>query len=333
MAAVGAALWAGLTACRPGDTAPIARPWHIAVLELDGGVDAQDAVQGVGDGLRDSGLREGKDYTLTVHSAQGDATALPELARNAVHGGANALVTVGTPALAAALAAAPQTPVIFTGVADPGLAGVRGRSVWQRWVPWLVRDDRPPVTGVYAANSFAELLRTGSGVVDDDAGLGAVVASSDRDAVGYRDALRDAAASTAHQVHFEPMAGPGEMGVAAARLCREGVKVFVALGDPVSDAAFDVLVQAASTCGVPVFGSHEEQAAAGAVLTVARDIRGAGRQAGLVAARVANGEDPRRIDFIEVARPRVIVNAAAAERADVGIPLSLLQGADDVIGD
>jgi ABC-type uncharacterized transport system substrate-binding protein len=329
-AAVIGVVLATLAACQHGERNPLARPWQVVVLKPDDGVDARQAVQGLVGGLRAAGLQPDRDYVLTVRDAQGQPAALSELARAAVQGGANTLVAIGTPALQAALAAAPRTPVVFTDVADPALAGVQPHSLWQRWLPWLVGDDRAPVTGAYASGGFAALVSASAGVTNG--AWGAVVASSDPDSVGYGDALRAGAQPVGRVVEFESVAEPGEVAAAAARLCGRGVTALVALGDPVTDAAFNTLVEAAHACRVPVLGTLGAHAAA-ATVTVARDTKGVARQAGQLVGRIAAGEDPRQIDVVAVERRRLIVNAAAAESAGIGLPLTLVQSADEVIGD
>jgi len=329
-ALIGAALLAGLTGCQRGERGPPVRPWRVAVLQPDDGVDARQAVQGLAGGLRAAGLQPDRDYVLTVHQAHGRPAALSDLARAAAQGGANTLVAIGTPALQAALAAAPRTPIVFTDVADPALAGVRPHSLWQRWLPWLVGDDRAPVTGAYATGGFAALVSASAGVTNGT--WGAVVASSDPDSVGYGDALRAGAQPLGRAVEFETVAEAVAVPAAAVRLCSRGVTALVALGDPVTDAAFNALVEAAHECRVPVLGTLGVHAA-GATVTVARDTKGAARQAGRLVGRIAAGEDPRQIDFVAVERRRLIVNAAAADSAGIGLPLTLVQSADEVIGD
>jgi ABC-type uncharacterized transport system substrate-binding protein len=329
-ALIGVALLAGLTACQRGERSQPVRPWRVAVLQPDDGVDARQAVEGLAAGLGAAGLQPDRDYLLTVHQAHGQPAALTDLARTAAQGGANTLVAIGTPALQAALAVAPQTPVVFTDVADPALAGVQPRSLWQRWLPWLVGDDRGPVTGAYASGGFTALIGANAQVTSGS--WGAVVASSDPDSVGYGDALRAAAQPMGRAVEFELVGEAAEVPAAAARLCTKGVTALVALGDPVTDAAFNALVEAAHACRVPVLGTLGAHAA-GATVTVARDTKGAARRAGQLVGRIAAGEDARRIDLVAVERRRLIVNAAAADSAGIGLPLTLVQSADEVIGD
>jgi putative tryptophan/tyrosine transport system substrate-binding protein len=326
----GAALLAGLAACHGSPHGPLARPWQVAVLQPGDGAEAQQAVQGVSAGLRASGLQPDSDYVLTVYDAHGQPNALPELVHTAVQNGAHTVVTIGTPALQAALAGAPQTPVVFTDVADPARAGAEPASVWHRWLPWLVGDHRPAVTGAYTSGAIAALIDESAGMTEGN--WGAVVADADPDSVAYRDALLDVAAGTRRGVELESVASGDEVGAAVAKLCSRGIGALVVLGDPVTDAGLAGLLEAARRCHVPVLGTQREHAV-GAVLTRARDTKGAGREAGRLVARIANGADPKELEFVALGKTRLILNADAAEQANLGLPLSLVQRADEVKGD
>src|SRR5215468_3325614 len=190
-AAAGAMLLAGLGACSRPPAAPPAKPWKVTVLQLDDGPETQAIVEGLTDELRKSSLQPERDYLIAVQSAHGIAGALPELAEAAVRDGAHTLVAIGTPALQAARAASKTTPVVFTDVGDPALAGVTPPSIWSRWLPFLFPPDGPPLTGAYAAGDFAPLLEASGAMLHGR--LGAVVVGADRDALGYRDGLRQAA--------------------------------------------------------------------------------------------------------------------------------------------
>jgi len=321
----------GLSACPRAAEGPPPRPWKVTLLKLDDGAETQAVVDSFVDELRKSSAQPDMDYTVTVQSAHGSAVDLPGLAAAAVRDGAHTLVAIGTPALQAARAAAQTTPVVFTDVANPALAGVEPRGIWRRWLPFLFAPERPPVTGAYAAEDFTPLLDASSGMVNGR--LGAVVVGADRDALGYRDALRQAADWSSRSVDFEMAGGAADVGPAAARLCGRGAVALVALGDRASTAAFEALMQGARACGIPVFGTLRAHAEGGATVTFARDANGAAREAGRMVARLARGERPDDIAVAALARTSLIVNAGAAEEANVGIPFALIQKADQVLGD
>jgi putative tryptophan/tyrosine transport system substrate-binding protein len=324
-------LLVALSACQRGTDAPPPRPWRVAVVQLDDDADTRALLDGVEAALGESSLQLERDYVLTAYNAHGDPKRLPALINGALRDGAHSLLAIGTAALEAAHAAGARTPIVFTDVADPVQAGVRPPSVWRRWLPFLFSAEGVPVTGAYAQDTFGELLEDSRGVVNGR--LGAVVVRSDRDALAYRDALRDAAGERSQAVEFDSVASAAEVGDAAKRLCVHGVVGLIALGDRASNGAFDALQQAALACGIPVFGTLHAHADAGAAIVLARDPIGAAHEAGRMVARLARGEPAADIPIAAIPGTALILNPVAAEKADVGIPFSLVQRADEVLGD
>jgi putative ABC transport system substrate-binding protein len=328
---VGVLLVAALNACQHGPPAAAPRPWKVAVVQLDDDADTRAIRQAVDAALRESNLQLERDYVVTAYDAHGDVARLPELVQSARRDGSHMLLAIGTAALQTARAAGGHTPIVFTGVADPAQAGVGQPRWWRRWLPFLFSDDDAPVTGAYAQNNFVELLEDSTGMVNGR--LGAVVVSSDGDALAYREALRNAALGSARTVDFETVATAADVGEAAKRLCARGAVGLVALGDRVSNAAFGALREAAEACGIPLFGTLHAHAEAGASIVLARDPIGAAREAGRMVARLAHGEQATDMPFAAIPATVLILNPSAAEKVDVGIPFSLVQRADEVLGD
>ena len=316
---------------RTPEAAPRNRPWRVALLQLDDGPATRQAADALGDGLRGSGLVADQDYVLTVLNAHGENAALAALVGEATRGGADTLVAIGTPAVRAALAAKERPPVVFTAVADPSRAGVPPMGFWRRWLPFLFSDDGSRVTGAYAEPGYDELLAASAGVISADGPIGAVVPAGDPDAAAYGDALVVAAERSQRRVELEGITTAADVGAAVARLCDKHIVVLVALGDPETSGAFDTLAQAARRCRVPVIGVSRDHAVGGAVFALARDTPGAARAAGAMVARLARGAQPGDIDVRAVPASGLIVNPEAAEQADIGLPLTLVKRADEVL--
>ena len=83
------------------------------------------------DGLRESGLVEGRDYVKTVRDAQGDMATVSGLVDAAVAEGADMLITFSTPTLQAAVQRAKQHP----GDLQLRLRSDRGRRRHERHEP------------------------------------------------------------------------------------------------------------------------------------------------------------------------------------------------------
>lgn len=296
-------------------------PWRVLVLEP---LDPPPAAE-VRAAMINAMMRGADGMTVEVRAVRGATPDLPAKLGVALAAGADLVLTVTAAALAAARPAAPA--LVFTDLADPEVAGVRGPARLARWLPFLFAPGGPPVTGAYAVSDFGALLAAGEPLLPAPA-LGTVFAAGDADSVAYRDQLR---AFSDRTLQSEPLTkGAAE---AVQPLCTGQVGALVLLGDRTTDAVRDELIAAARACRLVVLGTRAEHAAAGAVLTLARDERGAATVAGQRAAALMRGERPQLEQFDRLARARLIVNAQAAEQSGVGLPLTLLEQADEVIGD
>ncbi len=90
-------------------------------------------------------------------------------------------------------------------------------------------------------------------------------------------------------------------------------------------------MSAADRARLPVFGFVGVLAKRGAVLALASDYFDAGRQAGMLAARVLRGADPAAIPFEHVKTTRLVINPARARQVGLGLPKDLLDRADEVV--
>jgi putative ABC transport system substrate-binding protein len=301
-----------------------AGPWRAVVLEPDDPSPPADYREGLIEGLGHGASADAGQ--LTLRTSRGPARSLPAQATTEQAAGADLALTVTTAALAAGAQAAPA--VIFTDVADPAAAGVREPGFLARWLPSLFGTKGVAIAGAYAVTDFGRLLEITASVMPMP-GLGAVFAAADADSVAYRDQLRAFASRT---VLSQPL-DPAHPDAAVRALCEQKVGALVLLGDRSTDAVLAELIAAARTWRMVVLGTRAPHAAAGAVITLARDERAAGIAAGRRAAAFMRGERPQLEPFERITQQRLILNAQTAEQAGVGLPLAIIERADEVLGD
>lgn len=300
-----------------------AAPWRVVLLEPADPPPPPEYQEGLLQGVGGNG--EGAAPQLGWRTIRAPGAMLAERAAQAVADGTDLVLTVSSAALAAALSAGPA--VVFTDVADPTCTGARAPALLARWLPGLFGPQGPMVTGAYAVTDFGALLAIAAPVMPAE-GLGAVFVATDLDSVALRDQLRVAD----QRVVSEPL-DPAAPAAAVQALCTQRVRALVLLGDRSSDAVLGEVVAAAGACPMVIFGTRSAHAEAGALLTLARDERAAAVAAGRRAAALMRGEQPHLERFERVTATRLILNAQAAERAGVGLPMSLVEQADAVVGD
>jgi hypothetical protein len=296
-------------------------PWRIVVLEPDDPPPPRELRAALIDGLQQSA----GGASTEVRAVHAPAAALADRARAEISAGTDLVLTLTTAALAAARPTAPA--LVFTDVADPATGGARPPARLAPWLPALFAPTGPPLTGAYAVSDFGALVEAAEPLLAAPA-LGSVFAAGDADSVAYRDQLR---AFTGRTVLSEPLTSGAAAAVQA--LCTQRVGALVLLGDRTTDAVLADLIAAARACRIVSLGTRQAHAAAGAVVTLARDERAGAAAAGRRAAALMLGKRPELEQFERVTTSRLIVNAQAAEQAGVGLPLRLLQQADEVMGD
>jgi ABC-type uncharacterized transport system substrate-binding protein len=129
------------------EPAALSKFWRIHLVTYNESPAVEDATRGLRDGLKQSGLIQGQAYSLKSLCAQGDMAALGSLFDAALGAGTDLFVVMSTPTLQIALKKVSQTPIVFTVVADPIVAGA-GKSD---------ADHLPNVAGVYTLGPFAEM--------------------------------------------------------------------------------------------------------------------------------------------------------------------------------
>ena len=97
----------------------IGRVWRIGVLVAE----RWPEVEGLHDGLRELGYRDGEDVLLEYRFANGDAGRFPALVADLIRLPVDVIVTWGTPATLAAMKATSSIPIIMS-AGDPVGAGL-----------------------------------------------------------------------------------------------------------------------------------------------------------------------------------------------------------------
>ena len=128
-----------------GNAQPKGRPYRIGVLNNAFGP-GNPPVMGLRAGIKAQGLEEGRDVRFDVRSTGSEEKATAAHAAALARENPDVIVTIGENETRAAKAAAPQTPLVFTQVADPVAVGL------------VTSVARPGghVTGV--SNLFTELV-------------------------------------------------------------------------------------------------------------------------------------------------------------------------------
>jgi ABC-type uncharacterized transport system substrate-binding protein len=282
---------------------------------------AEEAVHGLRDGLAAAGLSEGRDYTLTMSSAQGDLATLSSLLDGVASSDADLLVTLSTPTLQTALQRVRRIPIVFTFVANPLLAGA-GRSN---------TDHLPNVTGVYTVGPYHEMAEI---LVKDFPSwkrVGTLFAPAEVNSVYNKDLFVTACNERGIAVETVAANSPSELADAALALAGKPIDAIVQISDNQTFGGFAAIAGAGRRARKPVVGFAGAAVEQGAAFALAVDFHQAGLDAAAKAVQVMRGTPPGDIPFTAPSRKELVVSPANAATMGLTLPPALLARADRVL--
>src|SRR5262245_11856981 len=299
----------------------LAKKWKVRIIEYNNVQDVEESEAGVLAGLQESGLKQGRDYVVDVRNAQGDMATVNSLVDAAVTESVELLITLSTPTLQAALKRAARKPIVFTYLANAVAAGA-GRSD---------EDHLPNVVGVYNTAAYDEMLELIRQIRPDARVLGTLFVPAEVNMVYHREQLNEAARKFNFKVVAMAANTSADVADAALALTSQRIDVICQIPGNLTGAAFPSIVAAANKAKLPIFAFQTIQVRNGAVVALARDYGDAGRESGLLAARVMRGENPAKIPFIPYSKTKLVVNTKAARHIGLTIPPAVVNKAEEVI--
>lgn len=304
-----------------GSAARLGKTWKVFLVRYNDSPPAEIATKGVEDGLDQAKLVEGRDYALTLQSAQGDIATLNTILAAVESQGADMVMVLSTPTLQAAVHRFKKTPVVFTFVADAVVAGAAKSNT----------DHQANVTGITTLGDFAGVPPILRECMPSVRRVGTLFTPSEANSVHNKNMLAGYLNSAGIELVDVPVNSSAEVMDSAMSLCSRNIDAVCQCLDNLTAASFASIAKVAQKHRLPVFGFVSSQAKEGAIVVMARDYYDCGVEAGLLAARVMRGEDPASIPITNLTKSRLIVNLRQARKLGVEIPESVLRRADEVI--
>jgi ABC-type uncharacterized transport system substrate-binding protein len=300
-------------ATRPSASAPSA-PKRIALILYNETAPAEETLEGMKAAWARSPLVAGRDYMLTLRSAQGDIATLGAIYDAALTDRADLFVPISTPSLQAAIRRVKERPIVFTMVANPIAAGA-GKSF---------TDHLPHVTGVSVLAPVDEMLDLLARHYPEIRRIGTLFCPAETNSVDVRDAL--AAACRARGLVLETVAvnTATELPDAAASLAGRRIDAIVQVSDNLTMAGFSSIAQAARRARKPLFSLNSSTVPLGAPLALGRDYHAVGEQTVALIERVLGGTSPADIPFLLPATVKLTLSSAHARAVGMTLPPALL---------
>jgi putative ABC transport system substrate-binding protein len=268
--------------------------------------------------LRDRGYVEGRNTQFVVRSAQGDATRLPELAKDLVGSKVDVIVASLTPSAMAAKNATRDIPIVMAPVGDPVGIGL---------IKSLARPGGN-VTGLssVSAELGSKLLEVVREVLPKVRRVAILGLATDPFSAAFAERIRKDAQAV--QINSRPVLvrGANELDDAFATMKKEQTDAVIVLIN-----APPTTVPLALNNRIPAFSHHKSLAKTGAVVCYSADFSERGREIAEYVDKILKGAKPADLPVQEPDSFELVVNLNSAARLGLSLPRELLARANEII--
>lgn len=270
--------------------------------------------EGIKEGLRQSGMTEGIDYSMKIYNAQGDISTL-NLIFDAVKNERPGLVFVtSTPTLQVAVKKITDIPIVFTVVADPVIAGA-GKSF---------EEHLPNVTGISTMGDYPGMIDLIKLILPDAKKIGTLYTPGEINSVRNMEDLKKNAEAAGIELVSVPLTSSAEAADAAMSLAAKKPSVVCQIVDNLTSISVAIILKVCNDRNIPMFGFVSDQAEKGAVMVLSRDYMQAGMDAVRLAKKIMDGAEPSILPFDLVSKTNILINPGAAAKHGIIIPQEVL---------
>lgn len=297
---------------------PTGKKWKIAYVLYNETPPAEETLAGMKEAWKNSPLVAGRDYEITLRSAQGDIASLSGIMDAALTDGADLIVPFSTPTLQLALKRVKNKPILFTMIANPVAAGA-GKSF---------EDHLPNVSGVSTLAPLKESLDLIQKHFPQYKRLGSLYCPNETNSVDLKQALEAACKERGLVLETVAANTASDLPDAAVALMSRKIDAVVQISDNLCTGGFTAIARAARQTQKPLIGLNSTMGALGAAISFGRDYHDAGVSTVRLIERFVQGEDLGKIPF--VLPPKIVkdINLENARAVGMTIPQALIDEAN-----
>jgi putative tryptophan/tyrosine transport system substrate-binding protein len=284
----------------------------------------ETSIDGLRDGLRASGLEEGRHIALLVRDAKGDGAAAEATTRALERDDkVDVIVAITTGVALAAKRATEKVPIVFAAGADPvagglvdSIAAPGGRLTGFQFQPGDLTAKR------------LEILRE---IMPKLRRVVTFYNPGSRTAVAALAAAREAARKLGIDVAAQEATSPEQIRDRLRALATADAEAYFFVPDSTAHIQAALILDAANTLRLPTMAHNLGLVREGALAGYGPDFREYGRRAAGYVARILAGTLPRDLPVEAVTQPALAINLKTAKAIGLDIPPLLLTRADEVI--
>ena len=281
------------------------------------------ALDAVLKGFKDFMNENGVDIIYNVHNAQANMATAGQIGAQIMGEKPDLIIAIATPSAqtcAQAMQKAPHmknTPMLFTAVTDPVMAG-------------LVKDLQHPggnITGVSDMLPLDQHMKMIKEFIPGLKKLGVLYNSGETNSISSVKLLREVGLEMGYEVVDATVSKTSEVYQAAKSLVGKVDAVFV----PTDNTVVESLESAVKVCienKLPMFSADVDSVKRGSVAAMGFDYYKHGRQTGAMAKRILDGAKPGDTPVETQKELQLHINLKSAKLMGVNVPESTLKAAD-----
>ena len=320
-AAIAAMSMGMLAGCGGGsDTQQDAEMHKLGIVQLMQHGALDQAYQGLVEGLAVAGYVVGENLEFDQQNAQGDQSNLQSIAQQFLSNDVEMIMAIATPAAQVMAANTEEIPIVATAITSFEQAG-------------LVESNEAPntnVTGTHDMTPIAEQIDLLLQIVPDAKSIGTVYTSSEKNSQVQVGILKEVCEAKGLTVVERTVSTVNDIQQATQSLVEENVDAVWLCTDNNVASAMPQVVGVTDAAGIITVCAEESMVMSGGTITYGINFYQIGYDAGLMAAKILNGEavpaempiqGPKQEDL------KLVINPEAVEIIGVEIPAELMEKA------
>jgi putative tryptophan/tyrosine transport system substrate-binding protein len=274
-------------------------------------------------GLKETGLIEGRDFAIEYRSPAGQTDRLPAIVADVVARRVTVILAVSDSYALAVKAATIAIPIVFIGGNDPVSIGL------------VTSLNRPGgnVTGVTVLNVeiAAKRLQLLNELIPTTSTIAVLLDPATPNFEIDSKSLVAAAKLLGLQVHILPAGTPAEVGSALETIVQRRLGPLVVGPSPFFNTQGQQLAALMVRHALPAIFQTREFVAAGGLMSYGGSLLDVFRIAGTYTGRILKGEKPANLPVQQASKFELFINLNTAKALGLEVPATLLARADEVI--
>jgi putative tryptophan/tyrosine transport system permease protein len=277
-------------------------------------------------GIKSTGLIEGKDYKIRKLSAQNDMGMLSSMIDASISDKADIIIAFHAQTLYAAINKIKDTPIIFSIISNPYILGA-GKSE---------SEHLTNVTGMYYVPPTDILIQAISKCQPRMKKIGIVFQIGDIESAFQRENIIETAKQYNIEIESVGFTTVAEIQESINTLVNKKVDGVMMNYDSYYDIVFPILAKKSQECKIPFFAyGHFDVLKSGPVIVATKHTVNTEAYFAEMIKRIMDGEKPGNIPFVSNKdnKSDIFINLKKAEELGMTIPEELKREADKTISD